>query len=105
MEFLFDCSLRSLVRYRVEHEKRNSRFYHYRSVCHYYREVRNSDYSPSWQFSCPSSLVSNPKWPLRDKGLWIVVYPLNSTIQLLNNWGRVYSARCAEESGVKVCSL
>jgi len=41
--------------------------YHYRSVCHYYREVRNSDHSPSWQFGCPSSLVSDPKWRLVDK--------------------------------------
>ena len=41
--------------------------FHYRSVCHYYREVRNSDHSPSCQFECPSSLVSDPKWRLLDK--------------------------------------
>ena len=47
--------------------------YHYRTVCRYYREVRNSDHSPSWQFWCPSSLVSNPKWRLGDMA---VLWPL-----------------------------
>ena len=43
--------------------------YYSRTVCHYYREVRNKDHSPSWQFSCPFSLVSNPKWRLREEDL------------------------------------
>ena len=32
----------------------------------------DSDHSPSWQFSCPSSLVSNPKWRLREKDLLLL---------------------------------
>ena len=40
--------------------------YHCCSLYHYYREVCNSDPSSSWQFSCPFSLILNPKWRMHD---------------------------------------
>ena len=63
--------------------------YYYRSVCHYYSEIRNKNHSPSWQFSCPFSLVSNPKWRLRDKDLLENSIGFGSAEQPLNYWGLV----------------
>ena len=43
------CSFVSAYKYTLEDQSKID-LYHYRTVCHYYREVVHSNHLPSWQF-------------------------------------------------------